>query len=73
MDNKETVHALVTEVLPAGLYKVLTDEGKELICYLGGKLKMNQVRVLIGDQVDVLPDPYKGKTTNRITWIYRDK
>lgn len=62
---KDTVRGSVIEVLPAGLYKV-DIEGKEYLCYIGGKMKMNHIRVLLGDLVDVILDPYKGKATNRI-------
>ncbi|MBP7846101.1 MAG: translation initiation factor IF-1, partial [Candidatus Pacebacteria bacterium] len=31
------------------------------IAYLGGKMKFNRIRVLVGDKVEVLIDPYGGK------------
>ena len=56
---------LVTEVLPAGLYRVQIED-KGYICHLSGKMKFNHIRVAMGDRVEVLVDPYGGKTTNRI-------
>jgi translation initiation factor IF-1 len=65
----------VEEVLPNALYRVVIDgEGeadkRTFICYVAGKLKVNHIRVLIGDRVAVVLDPYKGKATNRIIRRY---
>ena len=59
----------VTEVLPSNLYRVQLDgeDAKSVICYLAGKMKLNHIRVLIGDRVTVVLDKYGGKATNRIT------
>ncbi len=59
------VKGTVIECLPASLYRVDFD-GKERLCYLGGKMKYNHIRVLVGDEVDVILDEYGGKATNRI-------
>lgn len=63
----EEVEALVTERLPNLLYKVETDDKKEYICYLAGKMRLNHITVIIGDRVRVTLDPHGGKATNRIT------
>ena len=65
MENK-SVRGVVIEILPAALYRVLFEDGKERLCYLAGKMKFNHIRVLLGDTVDVVLDPYGGKATNRI-------
>jgi translation initiation factor IF-1 len=56
----------VIEVLPDTKYRVELEGGREVICYLAGKMKLNKIRVLIGDRVQVVVDPYGGKVTNRI-------
>lgn len=49
----------VVEVLPNSTFKVkLTDIEHVLICYLGGKLKMHKIKVVIGDSVKVEMSPY---------------
>jgi translation initiation factor IF-1 len=68
--DKNTVHGSVTEILAGGLYRV-DIEGTEYLCYIAGKMKMNHIRVLLGDRVEVILDPYKGKATNRI--VRREK
>ena len=55
-----------TEALPNTMFRVLLDESKkELIAYLAGKMRLHRIRVLVGDKVEVLIDPYGGK--GRIT------
>lgn len=64
-----TVEGIVIECLPSSLYKTELTDGKTIICYLAGKLRVNKIRVMVGDKLQILLDPWKGKTTNRI--IYR--
>jgi translation initiation factor IF-1 len=60
-DNKDTVSGLVLEALPNTFFKVKLEDGMEILAYLGGKMRMNRIRVLIGDKVLVITDPYGGK------------
>mgnify|MGYP003514232585 FL=1 len=62
------VMAVVTEALPNTMFRVLLPEGNELIAYLAGKMRMHRIKVLVGDKVEVLIDPYggKGRITHRI-------
>ena len=34
---------------------------KEILAYLGGKMRMHRIKVLIGDSVEIVLDPYGGK------------
>jgi translation initiation factor IF-1 len=67
-DEKSTVKAsqtaegVVTEALPNTLFRVkFEDSSEEKLAYLAGKMRMNHIRVLIGDKVLVELDPYGGK------------
>ena len=60
-DNKDTVSGVVLEALPNTFFKVKLEDGMEILAYLGGKMRMNRIRVLIGDKVLVITDPYGGK------------
>ncbi len=51
----------VTEALPSTLFRVQLDQGEEILAYLGGKMRMHRIKVLIGDSVEVVLDPYGGK------------
>ncbi|HBV00824.1 MAG TPA: translation initiation factor IF-1 [Candidatus Taylorbacteria bacterium] len=55
------VTGIVTEALPDTLFKVKLGDGKELLSFLSGRMRMNRIRVLIGDKVTVEIDPYGGK------------
>jgi translation initiation factor IF-1 len=63
-ENNQIVRGIVVEALPNTLFRVdignETDE-KILISYLSGKMRMNRIKVLVGDTVEVLLDPYGGK------------
>ena len=60
-DEKNTVIGIVTEALPNTLFRVDMGDGKTLISYLAGKMRMHRIKVLVGDKVEVLIDPYGGK------------
>lgn len=52
----------VVEALPNTLFKIELDNTKEIIlAYLAGKMRMNHIRVLIGDNVELELDPYGGR------------
>lgn len=67
-DTILTARGEVTEALPSTLFRVTMDDGKELLAYLSGKMRMNRIKVLIGDSVEVVLDPYggKGRITKRL-------
>lgn len=57
----ETVEGRVIEALPSTLFRVETALGKVLISYLGGRMRVHKIKVLVGDKVMVQVDPYGGK------------
>ena len=64
-----TVRGVITEALPSTLFRVKIDDNsegkgedqKEILAYLGGKMRMHRIKVLIGDAVEVVLDSYGGK------------
>jgi translation initiation factor IF-1 len=60
-DDKNTAIGIVTEALPNTLFRVDIGEGKIILSYLAGKMRMHRIKVLVGDRVEVLLDPYGGK------------
>jgi translation initiation factor IF-1 len=60
-DNKNIVIGTVTEALPNTLFRVDIGDDKIIISYLSGKMRMHRIKVLVGDRVEVLLDPYGGK------------
>jgi len=72
MDNKKEKVAsqlgVVTEALPDTLFRVALEDGTEVLAYLAGKMRLNRIRVLIGDKVKLQIDPYggRGRITQRL-------
>jgi translation initiation factor IF-1 len=64
MDDKEEINLVdgrVTEALPSTLFRVATPDGKEILSYLGGRMRVHKIKILVGDKVTVQVDPYGGK------------
>ena len=62
-DNKDDlVFGTVEEALPNALFRVIRDDTNETqIAYLAGKMRRFRIRVLVGDRVGMVIDPYGGK------------
>lgn len=43
----------VSETLPNAMFKVKLDNGHEVLCHISGKLRMNFIRILEGDKVNI--------------------
>ncbi|HVU06218.1 MAG TPA: translation initiation factor IF-1 [Candidatus Paceibacterota bacterium] len=59
--NKPSVLGVVTEALPNTFFRVELEDGNQILTYLAGKMRMNRIRVLVGDKVKVELEPYGGK------------
>jgi len=46
---------------PARPNSLLGGDKKEILAYLSGKMRMHRIKVLIGDSVEIVLDPYGGK------------
>jgi translation initiation factor IF-1 len=60
-EDNNTAIGTVIEALPNTLFRVDLGDGKVIISYLSGKMRINRIKVLLGDRVEVLLDPYGGK------------
>ena len=69
-DQQENlVYGVVEEALPNALFRVLIDDTNEVkLAYLSGKMRKFRIRVLVGDRVEIVADPYggKGRITKRL-------
>ncbi len=62
----EVVIGVVEEALPNALFRVKVDGAEQLVlAYLSGRMRKFRIRVLVGDTVGMIIDPYGGKA--RIT------
>jgi len=71
IDSKEflEIKGEVLELMPAATFKVLLENGHEILAHLSGKMRMNRIRLLPGDKVKVQMSPYdlsKGRITYRL-------
>ncbi|MDD5165019.1 MAG: translation initiation factor IF-1 [Candidatus Pacebacteria bacterium] len=63
---KKILKGIIVEALPDTLFRVQLEDSEEIIlAYLAGKMRMNRIRVLVGDKVELEQDQYGGKA--RIT------
>jgi len=59
----------VIELMPAASFKVMLENGHEILTHLSGKMRMNKIRLLPGDKVRIQISPYdltKGRITYRL-------
>ncbi len=58
----DIAYGSVIEALPNTLFRVEIDgTGVVILAYLAGKMRMNRIRVLIGDRVEMKLDSYGGR------------
>ena len=57
-ENTFKVEGEIVDVLPNTTFKVKLDNGMEVLSYLAGKMRQHQIRILMGDRVDVELNTY---------------
>ena len=62
-DQKIKEDGVVIDALPDTKFKVKLNDGTEILAYLAGKMRINYIKVIIGDKVTVelSPDRTKGR------------
>ena len=66
-DDVIELEGTVVEALPNAMFQVELPNGHKILAHISGKLRMNLIRILPGDQVTVQMSPYD-LTRGRITW-----
>ena len=51
-------NGVVTELLPNAMFRVILDNGHEVIAHTSGKMRKNRIRILLADKVTVEMTPY---------------
>jgi len=65
-EKDELTYGVVEEALPNAMFRVSLEGSKEIVlAYLAGRMRRFRIRVLVGDKVAMVIDPYGGKA--RIT------
>ena len=52
------VEGEIIDVLPNATFKVKLENGIEVLSYVSGKMRQYEIRILMGDKVDVEMTPY---------------
>jgi translation initiation factor IF-1 len=60
----------ITEALSNAMFRVKLENGHELVCHISGKMRMNYIKILPGDKVQVEMSPYD-LNKGRITFRYK--
>lgn len=66
-DDVIEVEGKVIEALPNTIFKVQLENGHVVTAHISGKLRMNFIKILVGDIVTVEVSAYD-LTKGRITW-----
>ena len=69
-DDIIKMSGVVDEVLPNAMFRITLDNDQKIIATIGGRLRQNNIRILMGDRVDVEMSPYD-LTRGRV--VYRSK
>lgn len=69
-DNVIEMSGVVDEVLPNAMFRIVLENGHKIIATIGGRLRQNNIRILLGDSVNVEMSPYD-LTRGRV--VYRNK
>jgi len=64
------VDGVITETLPNAMFKVALENGHNILAHVSGKMRMNFIKILVGDKVTVELSPYD-LTKGRITYRYK--
>ena len=70
MSNQEKlkVNGVIIEALPDTKFRVQLNDGREILAYLAGKMRLNYIKVMIGDKVtlELSPDGTRGRIIRRL-------
>ena len=61
------IEGTVVEALPNATFTVELENGHQILAHISGKLRMNYIRIIEGDNVKLEMSPYD-LTKGRITW-----
>ncbi len=60
----------VIEALPNAMFRVELEGGHTVLAHISGKMRMNYIRILLGDRVTLELSPYD-LTRGRITYRFK--
>ena len=67
--KSNTIKGVVEEALPGLAFRVKSEDGREMLVHLAGRLRINRIRVVPGDTVLIETTPYddrRGRIVRRL-------
>ena len=64
------VEGTVTEALPNATFRIVLENGHEILAHISGKMRRHYIRILLGDKVLLELSPYD-LNRGRITYRYK--
>ena len=65
-----TMDGVITETLPNAMFRAKLDNNHEVLAVISGKMRMNYIKILVGDRVTIEMSPYD-LSKGRITYRYK--
>ena len=71
MAKEDTIRmeGVVEEIMPAAMFRIKLDINQSVVLgYLSGRMRTNNIKVLLGDRVEIVFSPYdltRGRITRR--------
>jgi len=69
-DDLIKMSGVVDECLPSATFRVTLENGHKILATIGGRLRQNNIRILMGDRVDIELSTYD---LSRGRVVYRNK
>ena len=66
-EDRMEMEGVVMEALPGTLFQVKCTGGHTVLATLSGRLRLNKIRILVGDRVKVEVSPYD-LSRGRVVW-----
>jgi translation initiation factor IF-1 len=67
-NDKEKLTGTVIEALPGTTFRVELEDGRTILAYLSGKMRLRYIKVMLGDRVSIVlsPDGERGRIVYRL-------
>ncbi len=69
-DDVIEIDGIVVEALPNATFQVELENKHKVLCHIAGKMRMNYIKIMLGDKVKVELTPYS-LDKGRITFRYK--
>lgn len=69
-DDVIEIDGIIIEALPNATFQVELENKHKVLCHIAGKMRMNYIKIMLGDKVKVELTPYS-LDKGRITFRYK--